>query len=261
MTVKLIIEDILQYVQENVFISDLKIEDVASCFGYDKYYFSREFKKITGYSLNEYTSSIKTEKAIEMIQSKKNVTTIQSSVGYSSSGSFSNTFKKYTGSSPKQYMGEMNTLYSQVKNFETSASKSLDYYESSHNSFCHVKIDVPGHFQSGIIFIGLFNTPIPNHKPIVGLATKSMNFNKLKNIPDGDYYLLACAIDASNNILSYFHLKNCLRGKINEKLSFPTCNGSHYTINLRPRISEDPPILINVAKLLVSVLKKDHNVE
>ncbi len=253
---KFIIEDILDYVQKNVFISELKVEDVAAHFGYDKYYFSREFKNITGYSLNEYISSIRTEKAIEMIPSEKNVTTIQSSVGYSSSGSFSTIFKRYTGCSPKQYMGEMDDIYTQVKNFESSTNKALEYYESSNNSFCHVTIDVPSSFKTGIIFIGLFHTPIPNHKPISGLATKQRHLNTLKSIPDGEYYLLACAIDASNNAFSYFNLKNCLRGKVNAKLYFPECNGAHYTIKLRQPIPEDPPILINAAKLLASVFKK-----
>jgi AraC-like DNA-binding protein len=258
---RFIIDDILDYIQKNVFISDLRIEDVAVHFGYDKYYFSSEFKKITGYSLSEYISSIKAEKAIDMINSEKNIIAIQSSVGYSSAGSFSTIFKKYTGSSPKQYMSEMDDVYFQVKNFEDSEFKELDYCESHNTSFCNVSIDLPNSFKSGIIFIGLFRTPIPNHKPISGIATKKATLNKLKNIPEGDYYLLACAIDSSSNILSYFKLKNCLRGKINEKLSFPECSGSNYTIKLRPPIPEDPPILINVAKLLVSVFRKDHNVE
>lgn len=258
---KLIITDILDYIQKNVFITDLRIEDVAYHFGYDKYYFSREFKKITGFSLNEYASSIKTEKAIEMINSKRNIISIQSSVGYSSSGSFSNIFKKYTGSSPKQYIYEMDNLYSIVKDFEVSEYKELDYCKSNNDSFCNVTIDLPSTFKSGIIFIGLFRTPIPNHKPISGLATKKTHLNRLKSIPDGEYYLLSCAIDSSNNIFSYFNLKNCLRGRIDEKLCFPECCGSDYKIKLRPPIPEDPPILTNVAKLVLSVLKKDHNVE
>ncbi|WP_291649463.1 helix-turn-helix transcriptional regulator [Clostridium sp.] len=58
----LIISEILDYIKINIFISDLKVEDIATHFGYDKYYFSSEFKKITGYSLNEYIISIKIRK-------------------------------------------------------------------------------------------------------------------------------------------------------------------------------------------------------
>ncbi|WP_253295842.1 helix-turn-helix transcriptional regulator [Enterococcus raffinosus] len=46
-----IIEDILIYIEENIFLDELKIEDISAHFGYDKHHFSREFKRLTGYSL------------------------------------------------------------------------------------------------------------------------------------------------------------------------------------------------------------------
>ncbi|EAE4165112.1 AraC family transcriptional regulator, partial [Listeria monocytogenes] len=98
--------------------------------------------------------------------------------------------------------------------------KSIAHFQEKNDSFCNVTIDVPDEFEKGIIFIGLFRTLIPNHMPISGLATKNLIGNQLKNIPSGDYYLLACAISQSNNILSYFNLSNSLRGKEDEKLSF-----------------------------------------
>ncbi|EAC5651311.1 TPA: AraC family transcriptional regulator, partial [Listeria monocytogenes] len=133
--------------------------------------------------------------------------------------------------------------------------KSIAHFQEKNDSFCTVTIDVPDEFEKGIIFIGLFRTLIPNHMPISGLATKNLIGNQLKNIPSGDYYLLACAISQSNNILSYFNLSNSLRGKEDEKLSFPKCSGKHYAIKLREPIPEDPPILANVGKILISCLK------
>lgn len=91
-----IIEDILIYIEENIFLDELKIEDISAYFGYDKHHFSREFKRLTGYSLRESISSLKAEKTIELLEQEDRIMFIQSSVGYSSSGSFSNTFKKYT---------------------------------------------------------------------------------------------------------------------------------------------------------------------
>lgn len=254
---KYIIEDILIYIEENIFLEELKIEDIAAYFGYDKYHFSREFKKITGYSLREYISSLKAEKTIELIEQEEKITSIQDSVGYSSSGSFSNTFKKYTGSSPKQYQQEVSDLYNAAKEFEDSKATSAKYFEAVTDSFCQVTIDLPAEFKKGLIFIGLFHTPIPNHRPVSGVATKNPKMNQLKNIPAGEYYLLACAIDSTDTVFSYFYLSKSLRGKVAEKISFPEASGNHYTIKLRPPIKEDPPILINLVKLLSSVLKKN----
>lgn len=251
------IDEIICYIKNNVFNEQLKIEDIASTFGYDKHYFSREFKKQTGYALSEYISSLKSEKAIDLLEQDMNIISIQQQVGYESSGSFTNTFKKYTGSSPIQYKKEMNDLYTQTKIFENGKKDAIRYHDKHGHYSCVVDVEVPLEQSVGLIFIGLFTTPIPNHKPISGLATKSLHGNVLKKIPTGSYYLLVCALNKDGNILSYFNLKNSLRGRVEEKITFPNDIQS-FTVHLREAIPEDPPILVNVAKLLISSIKKDN---
>lgn len=253
--------EILSFISEKAVNKKMTSEEIANYFGYDKYHFSRKFKEINGFSFAEFLSSLKIEKAITELDAEKRIIDLQELSGFESSGSFTNIFKKYTGSSPKEYQTKMNKTFDDMKSFENEAKyKPLDYYEEKNESFCMVNIEVPEEFKKGIIFIGLFNTLIPNHVPISGLATKNFRENKLKNIPNGDFYLLVCAINSTNNVLSYFNLDNSLRGKEDEKLSFPECSGNTYTIKLREPIPEDPPILVNVGKLLVSRLKK-HNLE
>lgn len=248
--------EILAFISQEAVNRKLTSEDIAAHFAYDKHHFSRTFKEINGFSVAEYLSSLKVEKAISQIDAKKRIIDVQDKAGFESSGSFTNTFKKYTGSSPKQYKTEMTEMFMEVKGFENNpAVKALEHCEANSESFCLVTIDLPSSFSKGIIFIGLFHTLIPNHKPISGIASKTPTANLLKNIPNGNYYLLACAIDQTTNMLSYFNLQNCLRGKVMEKLSFPDCSGKTYTITLRPPIPEDPPILVNLAKLLISSLK------
>lgn len=248
--------EILSFISEEAVNKKMTSEEIAKHFGYNKYHFSRKFKEINGFSVAEFLSSLKIEKAIIELDEEKRIIEIQEHSGFESSGSFTNIFKKYTGSSPKKYQTEMNEMFYDIKSFENEdKNKSLDYFEEKNDSFCTVNIDVPEGFEKGMIFIGLFHTLIPNHLPISGLATKNLRENKLKNIPRGNFYLLICAIDSSNNILSYFNLEKSLRGKVDEKLSFPESSGNSYTIKLREPIPEDPPILVNVVKLLVSRLK------
>jgi AraC-like DNA-binding protein len=52
------IKEITAYMREHIF-EELKIEDIAEYFGYSKFYFSHEFKKIMGVSAGEYISSLK----------------------------------------------------------------------------------------------------------------------------------------------------------------------------------------------------------
>ncbi|WP_086313860.1 hypothetical protein A5821_001403 [Enterococcus sp. 7F3_DIV0205] len=248
--------EILSFISEEAVNRKMTSEEIAIHFGYDKHHFSRKFKEINGFSVVEFLSSLKVEKAIVEFDEEKRIIDLQEHSGFESSGSFTNTFKKYTGSSPRAYKTEMSDIFYDIKNFENNEKdKSIAHFEEKNHSFCTVTIEVPDGFETGIIFIGLFRTLIPNHMPLSGLATKHLIGNKLKNIPSGDYYLLACAISRSNNVLSYFNLSNSLRGKEDERLSFPNCSGNHYTIMLREPIPEDPPILVNVGKLLISRLK------
>ncbi|MBC2141296.1 helix-turn-helix transcriptional regulator [Listeria innocua] len=248
--------EMLSFISEEAVNRKMTSEEIAAHFGYDKHHFSRKFKEINGFSVVEFLSSLKVEKAIIELDEEIRILDLQEHSGFESSGSFTNTFKKYTGSSPRKYKTEMNDIFYDMKRFENdNKDKSIAHFQEKNDSFCNVTIDVPDEFEKGIIFIGLFRTLIPNHMPISGLATKNLIGNQLKNIPSGDYYLLACAISQSNNILSYFNLSNSLRGKEDEKLSFPKCSGNHYAIKLREPIPEDPPILANVGKLLISCLK------
>ena len=74
--------------------------------------------------------------------------------------------------------------------------------------------------------------PIPNHKPIVGKALLNKRTCKLKNIPDGKYYLLSCAIKKSNNPLDYFKFDKALRGMVEESINFPSMEEKKFKIVL-----------------------------
>lgn len=43
---KYIIEDILIYIEENIFLEELKIEDIAAYFGYDKYHLAVSSRRL-----------------------------------------------------------------------------------------------------------------------------------------------------------------------------------------------------------------------
>ncbi|WP_242585299.1 MULTISPECIES: helix-turn-helix domain-containing protein [unclassified Enterococcus] len=254
--IKSMMPDIIDFIKTEALAKKMTSEEIANHFGYDKYHFSRKFKEINGFSIAEYISSLKIEKAVTAIDQPKKMIELQDISEFESSSSFTNTFKKFTGSAPKKYKNEMTELFSEVKSFESSNEyHAVEYYEKQDASYCNVTVEVPENFDKGLFFIGLFRTPIPNHRPISGIATKRTKLNVLKNVPNGEYYLLVCAIDRSTNIFSYFNLQNCLRGRVMEKLSFPECSGERYTVKLRPPIPEDPPILLSVAKLLISSLK------
>ncbi|GLC81339.1 helix-turn-helix transcriptional regulator [Lacrimispora brassicae] len=259
---KLIIKEVIAYINSNI-SHEMKVEDIAVYFGYSKFHFSREFKRLTGFSVSEYISALKIELSIkELTRNKNSVLGSQLKSGYLSSGTYSSTFSKSTGLSPRQYQRKLIDLYNTLNEYENAEGKiETPYYnmiqqadQSKEFYSCKVIIEVPSHFKKGVVFVGLFQTPIPNHRPIVGKALLKTQQCTLDRIPKGEYYLLVCAIEKSNNPLHYFLLNSCLRGRVEEKVSFPTECEKEYFVKLRDPLPQDPPILVNLPSLLAEVI-------
>ena len=97
------IKNITMYMRGNL-DKNYRIEEIAAKFGYTRFYFSRKFKRETGFSAKEFISLLKMEKAIEnLLSGQSSIILTQLDSGYESSGSFANIFKKNTGLSPKDY--------------------------------------------------------------------------------------------------------------------------------------------------------------
>lgn len=80
------------------------LDDYAQMCCMSKYYFSRLFKDITGFSPIDYRNSIRLEHAKEMLcETDNTVDEIGLSVGYTSNAYFCNVFKLKFGMSPNQY--------------------------------------------------------------------------------------------------------------------------------------------------------------
>ena len=84
---------------------DLKLENLAAIMHMEKSYFLRQFKKNIGKTPMAYVNRVKIDRAKDLIEnSDMNITQISEFLGYSSIHHFSNSFKKITGISPKQYI-------------------------------------------------------------------------------------------------------------------------------------------------------------
>ncbi|MFC4598781.1 helix-turn-helix transcriptional regulator [Cohnella hongkongensis] len=253
------IPEILAYMQKSA-TRDITVEETANHFGYSKYHFSREFKRLTGFSAADYLSSLKIEFAKQaLLRKEHSVTHSGFDAGYSSVGTFSTTFTRKTGLSPREYKQQVEALYSLAKNCEETPTAVVGHNGDpfpSGTSRCLISVLYPEGYQAGITFVGLFKSPIPNHRPVAGVALAKKNTHLFEHIPNGAYYLLACSIERTINPLRYFVLDDCLRGRVQRRVHFPQDHDQSFTIPLREALPEDPPIVVNVLKLLVDSLKK-----
>ena len=93
----------IKYISEN-YNKGITLKDVADVVFLNYYYFSQLFKKETGMNFTEYLTSIRMNKAKELLRDVRYKTyEISNMVGYSSSKHFSTVFRKQFGLSPTEY--------------------------------------------------------------------------------------------------------------------------------------------------------------
>ncbi len=82
----------------------ISLDEVSNFVGLSKYYFAREFRRITGLSFVTYLNYVRCEKAKELLLLENmSVGEVGSVCGFDNHSYFTRTFKEYTGYTPKDY--------------------------------------------------------------------------------------------------------------------------------------------------------------
>lgn len=98
-----VLDDILDYIEQH-YSEELVLKDLANKVGYSTVHFNNIFKKYTGLTLRKYLQKLRCDKAKELlIYTKKSVTQIQESVGFSDPKQFFSLFKSHVGITPLKY--------------------------------------------------------------------------------------------------------------------------------------------------------------
>ncbi|MFJ3001230.1 AraC family transcriptional regulator [Serratia liquefaciens] len=83
-----------------------RLDELASVAGMSRTAFTTRFRKLAGYSVNEYIRIWRFSLAIErMVANKEKISQIAFDLGYESESAFSTAFKKSMGASPRSYIG------------------------------------------------------------------------------------------------------------------------------------------------------------
>ncbi len=107
---KSLVEAVEKYLLENLHKS-LSIPAICETFHYSKNYICSRFKEKTGYTIIEYFNRAKIERAKELIRERScSLSAIAESLGFSSPGYFSKTFKRIVGLSPMEYQRSLRRL-------------------------------------------------------------------------------------------------------------------------------------------------------
>ena len=97
-----VVKETIEYIKQNI-DKPISVDDLAQMFGLSKFYYCREFKKMTGYTIVNYINLQKCMKARNLILSSEyKVKEIAHMTGFENMSYFSRTYKKYMGCLPSQ---------------------------------------------------------------------------------------------------------------------------------------------------------------
>lgn len=86
---------------------DISLDDISEFVGVSKYYFAREFRRVTGYSFVSYLNIVRCEKAKELLlEGEQSIGEIGRLCGFDNQSYFSRTFYSHTGKTPCEYRKE-----------------------------------------------------------------------------------------------------------------------------------------------------------
>lgn len=100
---EVVIQKSIQFMTSNFSSPNLTVAFLAHRYNFDRSYFSRIFKEITGITPHQYLLNIRMQKALELLfMTNLSITQVANSVGYNDYVVFSKSFKAKQKCSPKQ---------------------------------------------------------------------------------------------------------------------------------------------------------------
>ncbi len=178
----------------------LTLEDLASVAYFSPSHFTRVFGDLIGIPPGEFLSALRLQAARRLlVTTSLSVTEICFEVGYSSIGSFTTRFTHLVGLSPR-------LLRQRAYTFEPPPAEPADLCPAPpsglpRNNVLLGRISAPATFR-GTIYVGLFNSPIPQGRPVRCTRLRSPGWYRFHAVADGVYHLRAAAFPVAADLHS-----------------------------------------------------------
>lgn len=213
-----------------------------------RYHFNRTFREVTGVPPSQFLYALRLERAKRLLmETQQKVIDICYAVGYNSVGTFTRRFTDMLGISPRAFREMVQSPQGPMGGYSSGGADLSD--TSSHGSTVSGYVSAPSRFQ-GLIFIGLFETAIPQGKPVACAITTKAGPYQFGGAPQGEFYLFALGLEYPIQSPDCFHYELALRGGGHRlRIYRDSVKGLTY-LRLRPPSPLDPPILLALPLLM-----------
>ena len=198
---------------------EFSLEDMADVAYMSPFHLNRVFRWITGVPPCRFLTAIRLETAKRLlVKTDHSVTDVSFKVGYSSLGTFTRRFTSLVGACPSSFrsLAAREELGASLQGLGSCAELT------ERGAFGMAEPEIDGVVEAapgfnGLIFVGLFDTPIPQGKPIACALRNSQGAFRLAPVADGNYYLAAAGLERGADPASYLLYEQALRGMAEDR--------------------------------------------
>lgn len=220
----------------------LTLDELARMVLVSKFHFLRSFRRTTGVTPGRFLSAVRLAEAKRLLRDTSlKVSDISAQVGYSSIGSFTRRFTESVGLPPTQYR-------------QTATAPPLPGSQRPCGNGRNTVSGCVRPWRTGRteVFLGLFDSPILQGRPVVSAALEAPGPFRLTGVPAGTWYLHAATLPepgaAGGRTRQWrqpVQLVDCA-GPLTFRDQNPVSPERHDRIILTPRPAEwfRPPVLL-----------------
>lgn len=246
---RLAVERTIEVMEEQLY-EDLTLRDLAEVGIMSPHHFNRVFRYVTGVPPVRFLTARRIAEAKRLLLTTSlRITDICFEVGYNSLGTFTRRFGELVGVSPRRFRRLAKRRHR--RKFDALAAAAGRENGAAREAAIRGRISTPQRFE-GKVVAGLFETPIPQGRPIACTVAAVPGPFALDDVPDGDHYLYAVALPSDPQPREILLFEDALRGGA-RKQPVRVRDGRCETpvdVALHPPQSIDRPILLSLPPLI-----------
>ncbi|WP_307468709.1 helix-turn-helix transcriptional regulator [Paenibacillus harenae] len=250
------IDGVIAYIHRHIDEPHL-LSGLAGYAGYSPFHFARIFKERIGLSPLYYVSSLRLQKAKELLlRTNLSIRDIGLEIGQQSLGTFTSRFTERVGMTPSQFRNSTMQADNHMRSLQMLDNWQTQRAILTDHAVVRGTVLAEAPFE-GVILLGLFARPIPEGLPLYGTLLSALGDFYFTDVKPGTYYLMATSLSWGMQAVDVLLPYNTLRTRSKEPIVVkPYAAVPHQQVTLYPPRLDDPPILISLPLLMNNFLGK-----